>query len=191
VATFYDSDGSGACSYDRSPDHMTAAMNWTDYEDSKACGAYVEVHGSNGATITVRVTNLCPAPCRVGQLDLDPEAYKLLAPLKTGETPITWKLVSPNLSGGVAVRFKTGSSQWWCGIQAINHRNPVARLQLMAGGAWVELPRTGYNYFLSANGSGCGGALRITDIYGQSLVVEPLPIRPDAVQQTGLQFANH
>jgi expansin (peptidoglycan-binding protein) len=192
VATFYQgAQNTGACSFDRSPDHLTAAMNWKDYEGSNACGAYVQVHGSNGATITVRITNLCPSPCRVGQLDLDPEAYKLLAPLQTGETPITWKLVSPNISGTTAIRYKTGSTQWWCGIQVINHRNPVARLEVKAAGVWKALPRAEYNYFLSAQGSGCGGEIRITDIYGQRLIVGPFPIKADLTQRTSLQFARH
>jgi expansin (peptidoglycan-binding protein) len=192
VATFYQgAQNTGACSFDRSPDHLTAAMNWKDYEGSGACGAYVQVRGSSGATITVRITNLCPSPCRVGQLDLDPEAYKLLAPLQTGETPITWKLVSPNISGTTAIRYKTGSTQWWCGIQVINHRNPVARLEVKAAGVWKALPRAEYNYFLSAQGSGCGGQIRITDIYGQRLVVGPLQIKADLTQRTSLQFAKH
>jgi expansin (peptidoglycan-binding protein) len=192
VATFYQgAQNTGACSFDRSPDHLTAAMNWKDYEGSNACGAYVQVRGSSGATITIRITNLCPSPCRVGQLDLDPEAYKLLAPLQTGETPITWKLVSPNISGGIAIRYKTGSSQWWCGIQVINHRNPVARLEVKVASGWKVLPRAEYNYFLSDQGSGCGGQIRITDIYGQRLTVGALPIRADVTQQTSLQFAKH
>jgi expansin len=192
VATFYQgAQNTGACSFDRSPDHLTAAMNWSDYEGSNACGAYVKVRGSNGATITVRVTNLCPAPCRVGQLDLDPEAYKVLAPLQTGETPITWKLVSPTISGGIAIRYKTGSSQWWCGIQVINHRNPLARLEVKAGDAWKALPRTDYNYFLAEHGAGCGGAIRVTDIYGQKLVVGRKPVAADVTQQADVQFAKH
>jgi expansin len=192
VATFYQgAQNTGACSFDRSPDHFTAAMNEKDYEGSRACGAYVEVHGSNGATITLRITNLCPYPCRVGQLDLDPEAYKLLAPLRTGETPITWKLVSPNVSGGIAIRYKTGSSQWWCGIQVINHRNPVARLEVKVAGVWRALPRTGYNYFLSAKGAGCGAGIRVTDDYGEALVVHALPVKANVTQRTNLQFAKH
>jgi len=192
VATFYQgAQNTGACSFDPSPDHFTAAMNEADYEGSNACGAYIQVHGSSGATITVRITNLCPYPCRVGQLDLDPEAYKLLAPLKTGETPITWKLVSPSISGGIAIRYKTGSSQWWCGIQVINHRNPVARLEVKVAGSWKALPRTGYNYFLSAQGSGCGSGIRVTDIYGQQLVIGALPIKVNVTQRTTVQFAKH
>jgi expansin (peptidoglycan-binding protein) len=192
VATFYQgAQNTGACLFDRSPDHLTAAMNWSDYEGSNACGAYVKVRGSNGATITVRITNLCPAPCRVGQLDLDPEAYKALAPLPTGETPITWTLASPKISGGIAIRYKDGSSQWWCGIQVINHRNPVARLEVKVAGAWKSLPRTEYNYFLSEKGAGCGGAIRVTDIYGQKLVVSAKPVTPEVTQKTSQQFARH
>jgi expansin (peptidoglycan-binding protein) len=191
VATFYDSDGGGACLYDPGPDPLTAAMNWADYEDSKACGAYVLVRASNGASLTVRITNLCPQPCRVGQLDLSAEAFARLAAPETGEIPITWTLVSPEMSKGISLRYKTGSSPHWCGIQAIDHRNPVARLEVQAGGQWKQLPRTDYNYFLSENGSGCGGAIAVTDIYGERLVVDPLPIKPEVVQATGLQFAAH
>jgi expansin (peptidoglycan-binding protein) len=192
VATFYQgAQNTGACLFDPSPDHFTAAMNEKDYEGSNACGAYIQVHGSNGATITVRITNLCPYPCRVGQLDLDPEAYKLLAPPQTGQTPITWKLVSPNISGGIAIRYKTGSSQWWCGIQVINHRNPVARLDVKTAGGWKALPRSDYNYFISAKGAGCGADIRVTDIYGQALVVHALPVKANVTQRTNLQFAKH
>ncbi|GAB2807093.1 hypothetical protein GCM10027200_03580 [Lentzea nigeriaca] len=189
-ATHYDSDGSGACSYDRSPDPLTVAMNWSDYEDSKACGAYILVK-ANGKSVTVRVTNLCPAPCRVGQLDLSKEAFARLADPQQGEIPVTWTLVSPPLEKKISIRYKTGSSQWWCGIQAIDHRNPVARLEVQAGGQWRELKRVDYNYFLSENGAGCGGAVAITDIWGERLVVNPLPVKPDVVQPTNVQFAAH
>ncbi|NGY60315.1 hypothetical protein G7043_15400 [Lentzea sp. NEAU-D13] len=187
-ATFYTSDGGGACSYDPGPDPLTVAMNWSDYEDSKACGAYVLVR-ANGKSITVRVTNLCPAPCRVGQLDLSREAFARLADPQQGEIPVTWTLVSPPLQKKISVRYKTGSSQYWCGIQVIDHRNPVARLEVQAGGQWKELRRMEYNYFLSENGAGCGGALAVTDIYGERLVVNALQVLPDVAQPTSLQFA--
>jgi len=191
VATFYDSDGSGACSYDKSPDPLTAAMNWSDYENSAACGAYVLVKAANGKSVTVRITNLCPAPCRVGQLDLSAQAFAQLAPPVQGEIPITWTLASPALNKNVAIRYKTGSSQYWCGIQVIDHRNPVARLEVQAGGQWRQLKRAEYNYFLSENGAGCGGAVAITDLYGERLVVNALPVKPDVTQATNVQFAAH
>jgi expansin (peptidoglycan-binding protein) len=189
VATFYDTDGSGACGYDPSPDPLTAAMNSADYETAKACGAYVLVQAANGASVTVRITNLCPPPCRVGQLDLSPEAFDHLAARNLGEIPITWKLVSPPAPKRISIRYKAGSSEYWCGIQVIDHRNPLARLEVRTNGGWKQLERTDYNYFLSENGAGCGGAIAVTDIYGERLVVDPLPVKADVTQPTTLQFA--
>lgn len=191
VATFYDSDGGGACSYDPGPDPLTAAMNSTDFEGSQACGAYVLVQAAGGASLTVRITNLCPAPCRVGQLDLSAAAFARLAPPVAGEIPITWTLVSPALSKNISIRYKTGSTQWWCGIQVIDHRNPVARMEVQVGGQWQPLHRADYNYFLSESGAGCGKPIALTDIYGQRLVVAALPVKPDVLQATNVQFAGH
>ncbi|MGW1965872.1 expansin EXLX1 family cellulose-binding protein [Streptomyces sp. NPDC001935] len=192
VATMYDAgSGDGACSYGPTDDVMTAAMNHTDYETSKACGAYLLVRAAGGASVTVRITNECPTGCTPGQLDLSTQAFARLANPVAGRIPITWKLLSPADSGTLALRYKTGSSRYWCALQVIGHRNPVARLELRSGGAWRPLPRTEYNYFLAEDGGGCGGAVRITDIYGERLTVDGIALRPDAVQTTRLQFARH
>ncbi|WP_189979354.1 expansin EXLX1 family cellulose-binding protein [Streptomyces capoamus] len=192
VATSYKAgDGDGACLFGPSSDLMIAAMNTTDYETSKACGAYIRVRAANGASVTVRITNECPAPCAPGQLDLSEQAFAKLADPKLGRLPITWSLVSPSTSGPISLRYKTGSSRYWCGIQAIGHRNPVARLEVRTAGGWRQLPRTDYNYFLSADGSGCGGAIRLTDVYGERLTVSGIAVRPNVVQSTRVQFARH
>ncbi|MFC5661670.1 expansin EXLX1 family cellulose-binding protein [Kitasatospora misakiensis] len=194
VATSYDAaDGNGACSFGPSGDLMIAAMNHTDYESSKACGASVLVRAANGASITVRIVNECPLPCAPGQLDLSHEAFSKLAELSVGRLAVTWSLLSPDTAPGtMSVRYKTGSSQWWCGIQVIGHRNPVATLEVKtAGGGWQSLSRSDYNYFLSPDGTGCGGPIRVTDIYGEQLTVDGLAVKPDAVQATRVQFARH
>ncbi|MEU0192740.1 expansin EXLX1 family cellulose-binding protein [Streptomyces afghaniensis] len=192
VATHYDAaDGDGACLYGPSPDLMVAAMNHTDYETSKACGAHILVRAANGASVTVRVTNECPLPCAPGQLDLSKEAFAKLAGLSAGRIPITWSLLSPSTSDTVSIRYKAGSSSHWCGIQALGHRNPLARLEVRTSSGWSRLTRTEYNYFLSPAGTGCGGPLRLTDIYGEQLTVDGIAIRPDAVQPTRAQFARH
>jgi expansin (peptidoglycan-binding protein) len=192
VATSYDAgNGDGACSYGPSDDLMVAAMNTADYETSKACGAYVLVRAAGGASVTVRIVNECPAPCEPGQLDLSTQAFAKLAPLSAGRIPITWSLLSPSTSDTISIRYKTGSSRYWCGIQAIGHRNPLARLEVRTSSGWSRLPRTEYNYFLSEQGSGCGGAIRITDLYGEQLTVEGIALRPDVVQPTRVQFARH
>ncbi|WP_327183648.1 expansin EXLX1 family cellulose-binding protein [Streptomyces sp. NBC_01334] len=192
VATSYDiGDGNGACSYGPTSDVMTAAMNTADYETSKACGAYVLVRAGSGASITVRITNECPAPCEPGQLDLSQQAFAKLAPLSAGRIPVTWSLLSPATSDTISIRYKTGSTQYWCGIQAIGHRNPLARLEVRTSAGWTRLARTDYNYFLSEQGTGCGGALRLTDIYGEQLTVEGIAVRANVVQSTRVQFARH
>ena len=192
VATVYKAGvGDGACSYGPSSDMMIAAMNTTDYETSRACGAYIRVHAANGASVTVRITNECPLPCAPGQLDLSEQAFAELAPVSTGRLAITWSLLSPDTSGTISIRYKTGSSPYWCAVQAIGHRNPLARLEVRSGGSWRQLARTDYNYFLSPDGSGCGGAIRLTDIYGQQLTVDGVALRPDVVQPTRFQFARH
>ncbi|MFB6845705.1 expansin EXLX1 family cellulose-binding protein [Streptomyces sp. NPDC056373] len=189
VATHYDAkDGDGACLYGPSPDLMVAAMNHTDYETSQACGAYILVRAANGASVTVRITNECPLPCAPGQIDLSKEAFAKLAGLSAGRIPITWSLQSPATSPTLSIRYKTGSSIHWCGIQALGHRNPLARLEVRTGSGWTRLTRTGYNYFLSPSGTGCGGPLRLTDIYGEQLTVDGIAIRPDTVQPTRVQF---
>lgn len=192
VATFYDAGtGDGACLYGPSDDLMIAAMNHTDYESAKACGAYVLVRAANGASVTVRITNECPLPCAPGQLDLSAQAFAKLAAPSLGRIPVTWSLLSPSTSDTVSIRYKAGSSRYWCGIQVIGHRNPMARLEVSTSSGWRQLPRTDYNYFLSANGSGCGGAIRITDIYGERSTINGIALRPDVVQPTRVQFAEH
>ncbi|MEU5278431.1 expansin EXLX1 family cellulose-binding protein [Streptomyces asoensis] len=192
VATSYDiGDGDGACSYGPTSDVMTAAMNTADYETAKACGAYVLVRAGNGASVTVRITNECPAPCEAGQLDLSRQAFARLAALSAGRIPVTWSLLSPSTSDSVSIRYKTGSTQYWCGIQAIGHRNPLALLEVRTSAGWTRLTRTGYNYFLSEQGAGCGGPIRLTDIYGERLTVEGIAVRANVVQGTTVQFARH
>ncbi|MFE6060702.1 expansin EXLX1 family cellulose-binding protein [Streptomyces sp. NPDC056431] len=190
VATAYQAaDGNGACLFGPSDDLMVAAMNTTDYESSRACGAYVRVRASNGASITVRITNECPLPCAPGQLDLSEQAFAKLADLKVGRLPVTWSVLSPGTLGPLSIRYKTGSNPHWCGIQVIDHRNPVDRLEVRTAQGWRQLPRTEYNYFLATDGSGCGSSIRITDIYGERLTVDGIALRPDVAQPTRVQFA--
>ncbi|MFJ6293620.1 expansin EXLX1 family cellulose-binding protein [Streptomyces griseoviridis] len=190
VATFYDADGGGACMYDQGGDVLTGAMNSADYESARACGAFVRVD-AGGGSVTVRITNECPGDCAPGQIDLSAEAFARLAAPSAGRVPISWTLVSPSDTGTVSVRYKTGSTRWWCGIQLIGHRNPLARLEVRTGGGWRALPRAGYNYFLAEDGGGCGGSIRVTDIYGERLTLDGIAVRPDTVQPTGVQFARH
>ncbi|WP_279387911.1 hypothetical protein [Streptacidiphilus pinicola] len=73
----------------------------------------------------------------------------------------------------------------------IGHRNPVALLEVRAAGGWLRLARTDYDYFLSPHGGGCGGPIRITDIYGQQLTVNGIALRSNVAQVTSVRSARH
>jgi expansin len=188
VATFYGATGGGSCMFDTTSNLMVTAMNITDYDTANACGDYLKVTGPGGNSITVRVVDSCPE-CAVGQLDLSAQAFAKLATPSTGRIKISWHLLSPSLSGPVSYQYKSGSSQWWCGIQVRNHRNPVRSLELKVNGSWKNITRLGYNYFISADGSGCGSSIRITDIYGHQLTDTGLKVSPDVIQKGHAQFA--
>jgi expansin (peptidoglycan-binding protein) len=185
IATYYDATGAGACLFDPSPgDLMVAAMNAVEYGHSEYCGAYLHVTGPQGA-VTVRIIDLCPE-CLAGHLDLSREAFAAIAPLPLGRVPITWRLLSPALSGPIAYHFKDGS--WWTAVQIRNHRNPIARLEYWSAGQWVEVARTGWNYFVQTNpGMGPGPyQFRVTDRYGNQLTDSGIPhVENGSVPGTG------
>ncbi|KUO14685.1 hypothetical protein AQJ91_45530 [Streptomyces dysideae] len=184
--TFYGATGVGNCLYDATSDIGIAALNHTDYDNSRMCGAYLKVKGPRGE-ITVKIVDRCPE-CAPGDIDLGERAFARIADPVAGRVPITWQLVSPDIGGPVAYRYKEGSSQWWCGIQVRNHRNPVATLEVRTGSTWRQLPRYEYNYFVSENGTGCGSDIRITDIHGQTLTDTGITITPNVDQPGRAQF---
>ncbi|MFE2061097.1 hypothetical protein ACFXDH_01660 [Streptomyces sp. NPDC059467] len=67
----------------------------------------------------------------------------------------------------------------------------MTRLEVRTGSGWRQLPRTSYHYFISADGSGCGSTIRVTDIYREQLTVRGIALRPNAVRPTQVQFARH
>ncbi|MCE0538566.1 hypothetical protein LWF15_24000 [Kineosporia rhizophila] len=170
VATHYDADGTGACSYPKSKNMMVAALNTSEYQNSQMCGAFLKVTGPKGNSIRVKIVDLCPGDCRLHQLDLSREAFAKLADPVTGQINVTWKLVTPKPAGPVSYVYKDGSTKWWCGVQVRNHRNPIKKLELKTASGWVNLARKEYNYFESPKGVGCGKKIRITDIFGHRLV---------------------
>lgn len=146
--TFYAADGSGQCSFDASPDNlMVAALNPSDFEGSAACGTYIRATGPKGS-VTVRVVDLCPG-CAKGDIDFSAEAFKLIGDPAVGRVAITWKKVVGDVSGPVSYRYEASSSIYWFGIQVLNHRLPIASLEIRPSGApeWIKLARSENNYF--------------------------------------------
>ncbi|MCP4424121.1 MAG: hypothetical protein GY803_06495 [Chloroflexi bacterium] len=173
--TWYNATGEGNCIFPASPENMmVAAMNHVQYADSALCGAYAQVTGPNGAII-VRIVDQCPG-CLVGDIDLSQEAFAKIANLADGRVPISWQLVSYPLPDPIVYHFKDGSNQWWTAVQIRNHSNPVVSVEYWDGGAFHEIPRYSYNYFVATSGLGPGPyTFRVTDYFGNQLVDNGIP----------------
>jgi len=186
TATYYDADGSGNCSFDKSPSDLdVAAMDAPEWANSELCGACVKVDGPKGS-VTVRIVDQCPG-CEKGHLDLSESAFAKIANPSDGRVKIQWQLVTCGTTGPLSYRFKEGSSQWWVGIQVRNHKLPIKTLEAKVSGAFVAIPRQDYNYFVADKGLGVGPYdLRITSTTGQVVTETGIKLG-DATVVTGTQ----
>lgn len=172
-ATFYAATGAGACSFDATPNDLdVAAMQLPEFDGSRACGTCLLVTGPK-ASVTVRVVDSCPG-CAAKSVDLDlsAQAFAKIADPSAGKIAITFAEVPCAVSGPIAYHFKDGSSKYWTAIQVRNAKVPIAKLEYMKAGAWTDIPRLDYNYFVVDGGVGdqpSGLGLRVTSTDGQVL----------------------
>jgi expansin (peptidoglycan-binding protein) len=194
VATFYDADGSGACSFDTAVDLMVTAVAAPDWAGSLHCGRCLEVWGPE-ATIVVRVVDLCPE-CPSGHLDLSAEAFDVIADPVQGVVPIAFRSIPCPVAGPLAVRQKEGSNPWWLALQMRDHRHAVASVEVRENGSstWQSLGRESYNYFVVTSSAGGGLGLpidlRVTDVHGHVVTEADLigGVTPGAVTLGTTQF---
>lgn len=189
--TFYGGGYVGGCAMldPVSTDYWIVAMNLEDYADARLAGAYLEVTGELG-TINMLVTDLLPEG-KKGDLDLYVDAFPLIAPAEKGRVPVSWKIVPLDIADKVPVsyRFKEGSSEFWCGVQLLDHRYPIAKLEyLNEDGEFVEIGRRRYNYFESMEMGPGPFTFRATDIYGQVIVDRDIPLVLDKKIEGKSQF---
>lgn len=189
--TFYGGGYVGGCAMldPVSTDYWIVAMNLEDYADARLAGAYLEVTGELG-TINMLVTDLLPEG-KKGDLDLYTDAFPLIAPVEKGRVPVSWKIVPLDIADKVNVsyRFKEGSTEFWCGVQLLDHRYPIAKLEyLSSDGDFVEIKRRPYNYFESQEMGPGPFTFRATDIYGQVIVDYDIPLVLDEKIEGKSQF---
>lgn len=187
-ATFYDATGAGNCSFDPSPNDLNVgAMNASDYGTADWCGGCVEVDGPDGSVV-VRIVDQCPG-CAKGDIDLSREAFGKIAPLSAGRVEITWREVPCEVSGPIAYHFQEGSNAFYTSMQIRNHRYPIAKLEAQVDGAYVEIARKEYNYFVADDGLGDGPyALRVTDVRGHVLEDDGIALGDDESRSGTAQF---
>lgn len=174
TATFYlEADGTGACSFDASPDPMITAISALDWSDALHCGRCLRVWGPEGS-IVVKVVDQCPE-CPSGHLDLSPAAFDAIADPLVGQVPIAFRSVPCEVAGNLSIKQKEGSNDWWLALQVRDARYAVASVELREDGSalWQPLPRQSYNYFLWQTAGlpvALPADLRITDVHGRSIV---------------------
>ncbi len=191
--TFYGGGYEGGCAMldPVSRDYWIVAMNLADYNDAQLAGAYLEVTGELG-TINMLVTDLLPEG-KKGDLDLYVDAFPLIAPAEKGRVPVSWKIVPLDSAKNapVSYKYKEGTTEFWCGIQVRNHRYPITRLEYLdENGEFQEIKRRPYNYFESDKMGAGPFTFRITDIYGQMIIDENIPLSYDDTEiiQGHVQF---
>ncbi len=180
--TYYGGGYVGGCAMldPVSTDYWIVAMNLADYNDGQLAGAYLEVTGELG-TINMLVTDLLPEG-KKGDLDLYVDAFPLIAPKEKGRVPVSWKIVPLDTAENAPVcyKWKEGTTEYWCGVQVRNHRYPITKLEyLNKNGEFVEIQRRPYNYFESMEMGKGPFTFRITDIYGQVIIDENIPLSTD------------
>jgi expansin (peptidoglycan-binding protein) len=187
--TYYAADGTGNCSFAPSPnDLLVAAMNRPDYGNAVWCGACVDVTGPKGS-VTVRIVDQCPG-CLKGSLDLSPQAFDMIADHAAGRVAITWHEVACPVTGPIGYYFKAGDMQFYAAIQIRNARYPIAKLEVMHAGAYLELVRADYNFFISPSGGlGIGPlSFRVTDQRGHVLEDAAIALGSDVTRDGASQF---
>lgn len=183
IATYYDATGDGSCSFGTSSDLDVAAFDFPDFAKSASCGSCIKVSGPKGA-VTIRIVDSCPG-CQNNHLDLSESAFAKIADPKAGRIPITFQTVACNVTGNLSYQFKDGSHEFWTAIQIRNHRLPVTKVEAKKNGAYAEMKRSDYNYFIDDQGLKDDPiALRITAADGQ--VIEDS--MPGAKGKAGQEF---
>lgn len=191
VATFTDLTGGGACGFPgEPPDNLHVGLSSPEYGAAAVCGGYLDVTGPTG-TVRVKITDHCVA-CPFGQLDLTRKAFGTVADVQLGRVAVTYLLVrDPPLTDPISLLVKARSSGSWLDIQALDHGNPLASVEIATpGGGWRGLAHTEDNFWRAESpGPGEGPfTVRITDIYGQSATVDGVTLSPGVVQRTNAQL---
>jgi expansin (peptidoglycan-binding protein) len=170
VAIRIESDGKGNCNFDASPEDLNvAALSVTDYGNSAMCGACAEIHGPDDKKVVVRIVDSC-AGCTAEQLALSKETFSNMGASDYLQVTVRWQYVTCPVVGPLRYRFKEDSNPYWVAIQVRNHRLPIQKLEWQKDGAWLDVPRQDYNYFVEPSGMGPGPVrVRVTASDGQQL----------------------
>lgn len=176
-ATYYNGGiTSGHASLAPVPDGIfVTAINGTDYNGSMLAGAYLHVVAENGNTVDVYVTD--SSGQGEGHLDLNTYAFEEIAALSVGRLDISWTIIPFPTEEPMQFLFSSDSSSSWFSMQIRYHVYPIYSVEILkSDGTYKTLTRRSDNYF-TCSGAGKGPyTFRITDIYGQVVIEEGIPL---------------
>ncbi|MFL5343809.1 MAG: expansin EXLX1 family cellulose-binding protein [Hyalangium sp.] len=190
TATRVASDGSGNCNFDATPDDLlVAALNPTEYAGAAMCGGCMELQGPNQKKVHVRIVDSCSG-CSTAELGVTPQVFDAVGAGDQLKTAVKWRYITCPVQGPVRYRFKEGSSQYWVAVQVLNHRRPIQKMEWNKNGAWVEIQRQPYNYFVEPAGMPPGPVqVRVTSEDGQTLVDTLPDVNGGTVVDGAAQFS--
>jgi expansin (peptidoglycan-binding protein) len=181
--TWYAQSNFVACDIPQSEwPHCTAALSEKHFQDGLACGATARLKNGD-KEIEVMIVDLCPVQgneqwCSgdLTHFDLgNTSTFSQLEEVSKGVAEIQFKWVpTPVEDKPIKLRLKDGVNAYWVALQVINHRYPIAKLEVKD--PKTEKWETGnklngmWNYWqFSYSGSGLTTPyqIRITDQYGQ------------------------
>jgi hypothetical protein len=199
--TFYSQSPAVACDIPESEwPQYTTALSEKHFQGGLACGATVRLM-NKGKEIQAMVVDLCPVQgneqwCSGDMTHFDlggSDAFAQLEPPATGVKELDFQWIpTPVGDTPVKLRLKDGVNAYWVAIEVINHRYPVAKLEIKdpQSGAWIVGNRTRpgmYNYWqfdFTGNGLQAPFQIRITDQYGQ-VIEETGPVVQEKYMWTG------
>ncbi|MFC9896988.1 expansin EXLX1 family cellulose-binding protein [Nocardia sp. NPDC127579] len=167
-----------ACSFPDLPvDGYYAGVSTLEYGTADLCGAYLDVHGPNGA-VRVLVADHCPG-CAPGQLDLSAAAFAEIADPAHGVADIRYRVVhNPDPAPEIGYEIKADSSETWLAILFTGTGNPLRQVSIRSAeaDAWLPLVHTSDNHW-TITGAGAGPfGLRLTDIHNQATEIHGLTL---------------
>jgi expansin (peptidoglycan-binding protein) len=181
--TFYSQSSSVACDIPMSEwPQYTTALSEKHFQNGFACGTTAII--KNGAKqIQVMVVDLCPVKgneqwCSgdLPHFDLgNSTAFSQLENPSVGVKEVQIEFVpTPVGDTPVKLRNKDGINAYWYAVQVLNHRYPIAKLEIQdpKSGSWItgQKKTNMWNYWVfsfTGNGLTTPFQIRITDQYGQ------------------------
>jgi len=129
------------------------ALNNYVANPAELCGACIRVYYQS-QSVVVKIVNELPDPSRgAGDLDISLAAWQVLTTEPPGVLEnIGWLFeLCPN-RGALSYLWKSGSSQYWAGVQVRGYGGILTGLAVN----YNSVDRTAYNYFVGNQGFGQG-----------------------------------